>query len=51
VQSLIRDHGQRALLLDLSQALGSLETARVEKVEIQRVAGIYHRLVQMWAEP
>lgn len=51
VQSMVRDHEQRSLLLELWQALAGLEAARVERSEITRVAGVYHRLVQMWAEP
>lgn len=51
VQSMVRDHEQRALLLELSQALVGLEAARADRAEILRVAGVYHRLVQMWAQP
>ena len=51
VQSMVRDHEQRSLLLELWQALAGLEAARVDRAEISRVAGVYHRLVQMWAEP
>ena len=51
VQSMIRDHEQRALLLELSQSLAGLEATGADRAEISRVAGVYHRLVQMWAEP
>jgi PKHD-type hydroxylase len=51
VQSLVRDHGQRVLLFEITQTLASLEASGAARAEISRVAGIYHRLVQMWAEP
>ena len=51
IQSVIRDHEQRALLLELSHALDALGTAGADRGATMRVAGIYHRLVQMWAEP
>ena len=51
VQSAIRDHEQRELLLELSQALTAMEVAGVGRAQIVRMAGIHHRLVQMWSEP
>jgi len=51
IQSVVRDHEQRALLLELSRALDALEAAGADRGAITRVAGIHHRLVQMWAAP
>jgi PKHD-type hydroxylase len=47
----IRDAEQRALLLELSQSLSALKATDANGAEITRLAGCYHRLLQMWAEP
>ena len=51
VQSVIRDHEQRELLLELSQSLNALEAAGVDRTQVARMAGVHHRLLQMWSEP
>jgi PKHD-type hydroxylase len=50
VQSLVRDHAQRALLFELAQCMAASGDAGVH-VDVLRLTGVYHRLVQMWAQP
>ena len=50
VQSLVQDHAQRTLLFDLAQSMASGDAGGV-RVDVLRLTGIYHRLVQMWATP
>jgi PKHD-type hydroxylase len=51
VQSMVRDRGQRELLLDLD---GSIQQARAtlgdQHPAAVRLAGTYHNLIRMWAE-
>ena len=51
VQSMIRDAQQRALLLELSQALSNLQPTLAQSPEYQRINACYHNLVRMWAQP
>jgi PKHD-type hydroxylase len=51
IQSLVRDHEQRALLFEISQTLAVLQQERGQTTEIVRLTACYHRLVQMWAQP
>jgi PKHD-type hydroxylase len=50
VQSLVQDHAQRALLFDLAQCMASGDAGGV-RVDVLRLTGVYHRLVQMWVAP
>jgi len=51
LQSLVRDHDQRALLFEISQTLSVLQQQRGQTPEIIQLTACYHRLVQMWAQP
>ena len=51
VQSLVRDHEQRALLLELAQSVAGLERLAPGHPDVVRLSGCYHRLLQMWAQP
>jgi PKHD-type hydroxylase len=51
VQSLVRDHEQRALLLELAQSLAGFERLAPGHPDVVRLSGCYHRLLQMWAQP
>jgi PKHD-type hydroxylase len=51
VQSMIRDAQQRALLLELSQALANLQPTLGQSADYQRISACYHNLVRMWAQP
>jgi PKHD-type hydroxylase len=51
IQSLVRDHDQRALLFEISQTLSVLQQQRGQTPEIIQLTACYHRLVQMWAQP
>ena len=51
VQSLVRDHEQRVLLLELAQSVAGLERLAPGHPDVVRLSGCYHRLLQMWAQP
>jgi PKHD-type hydroxylase len=51
IQSLVRDHDQRALLFEISQTLSVLQQQRGQTPEIIQLTACYHRLVQMWVQP
>jgi PKHD-type hydroxylase len=48
---MVRDGTQRELLLDLSQAIASLEPALGDSADFNRLTACYHNLVRMWAQP
>ncbi len=51
IQSMIRDNHQRLLLFDLDQSIQVLTRQQGgEDTEVQRLTGVYHNLVRMWAE-
>ena len=51
VQSIVRDNHQRAILFEMDQSIQALTRKRGGKDnEVQRLTGIYHNLVRMWAE-
>ena len=51
IQSMIRDNHQRLLLFDLDQSIQALTRQQGgEDTEVQRLTGVYHNLVRMWAE-
>jgi PKHD-type hydroxylase len=50
MQSLVRDDGQRALLLDLDRTIQSLASDLPEDPRLVALTGTYHNLVRRWAE-
>ena len=51
VQSVVRDHPDRALLFDLDRVLGSLRTKGLSgSPEMVMLTGLYHNLLRRWAE-
>ena len=51
IQSMIRDNQRRALLFDLDQSVQALTRKRGgTDQEVQRLTGVYHNLIRMWAE-
>ena len=51
IQSMIRDNHHRLLLFDLDQSIQALTRRQgSENKEVQRLTGVYHNLVRMWAE-
>lgn len=50
VQSLVRDDGQRALLLDMDVAIQRLTRAGAEAEPLVQLTGVYHNLLRRWAE-
>lgn len=51
IQSMIRDNHQRLLLFDLDQSIQTLTRQQGgEDTAVQRLTGVYHNLVRMWAE-
>jgi len=50
VQSLVRDAGQRQILLDLARAGQTLRQRDPASAELMLVDASYHNLIRMWAE-
>ncbi|MDB5978739.1 MAG: Fe2+-dependent dioxygenase [Nevskia sp.] len=50
VQSLVRDDGQRRLLLDLDQAVQKLGATGADAQALLQLTGSYHNLLRMWSE-
>lgn len=51
IQSMVRDNHQRLLLFDLDQSIQALTRKQGgEDTEVQRLTGVYHNLVRLWAE-
>jgi PKHD-type hydroxylase len=50
VQSLIRDDGQRTLLLDLDTAIQRLNHDVPDHPAALQLTGVYHNLLRRWAE-
>ena len=50
VQSLVRDDTQRALLLDLDNAIRQLTVAAPGNAALDRLTGVYHNLLRQWSE-
>ncbi len=48
-QSLVRDDGQRALLLELDNAIQSLAAAAPGHASLDRLMGVYHNLLRHWS--
>lgn len=52
IQSLIRDDGKRALLLDMDMAIQrAAQALGQDDASIVAMTGCYHNLLRMWAEP
>lgn len=51
VQSMVRDTGQRALLLDLDTAIQRLAQTEADEAARLQLTGCYHNLLRMWAQP
>jgi PKHD-type hydroxylase len=50
VQSLVRDDGQRQLLLELDASIQALTTSGADRDALLRLTGVYHNLLRRWAE-
>lgn len=50
IQSMVRDAGQRALLLDLDRSVQELVAAVPDAPALVRLTGTYHNLLRRWAE-
>ena len=50
IQSLIRDDGQRTLLLDLDTAIQRLNQDAPDHPSTLQLTGVYHNLLRRWAE-
>jgi PKHD-type hydroxylase len=51
VQSLVRDDGQRGMLLDLDRSIQSLTRSGADRDSVLRLTNLYHNLLRRWAEP
>ena len=51
IQSMVRDDAQRALLFDMDMAIVRLNQSRADDPALVTLAGVYHNLLRMWAEP
>ncbi|MBB3104238.1 Fe2+-dependent dioxygenase [Azomonas macrocytogenes] len=50
IQSLVREDHQRAMLLELDDAIQSLATDVPENPALARLTGVYHNLLRHWAD-
>jgi PKHD-type hydroxylase len=50
IQSLVRDDGQRTMLLDLDTAIQHLTDAVPQHASLVQLAGVYHNLLRLWSE-
>jgi len=50
IQSLVRDHHRRAMLLELDDAIRAIHPAAPEHPALARLTGLYHNLLRHWAE-
>jgi PKHD-type hydroxylase len=51
VQSMVRDEGQRNLLLDLDTSIQRLAHTDADEAARLQLTGCYHNLLRMWAQP
>ncbi|MDR2878060.1 MAG: Fe2+-dependent dioxygenase [Chromatiales bacterium] len=49
-QSLVRDDGDRALLLSLDRAIQDLGVAAPDHPALSQLAGVYHNLLRKWSD-
>jgi len=50
IQSLVRDDGERRLLLEMDAAIRSLSASGADQASILQLTGVYHNLLRRWAE-
>ena len=50
VQSLVREDHQRAMLLELDQAIQALTPAQPDHPALPRLTGVYHNLLRHWSQ-
>lgn len=50
IQSLVRSHARRALLLELDDSIQTLAARDMADPEVVRLTGLYHNLLREWAE-
>ncbi len=50
IQSLVRDDGQRSLLLQLDNAIQQLTRDQSDNPVIPQLTGVYHNLLRQWSE-
>jgi len=50
IQSMVRDDGERALLLDLDLAINRLRDAVPDHAGLVQLTGVYHNLIRRWGE-
>jgi PKHD-type hydroxylase len=49
-QSLVRDDGQRQLLLELDSAIQRLTQGGADASALLQLTGVYHNLLRRWSE-
>lgn len=50
VQSLVRDHAQRQLLLKLDTSIQALTASGADRATLLELTGVYHNLLRSWSE-
>lgn len=50
VQSLVRDDGERRLLLELDTSIQALTQANADAGAVLQLSGVYHNLLRRWAD-
>ena len=50
IQSLVREHERRAMLLELDDTIRDLATDTPDAPAVLRLTGLYHNLLRTWAE-
>lgn len=50
IQSMVRDDGERRLLLELDTSIRSLSAGGADQGAILQLTGVYHNLLRRWAE-
>ncbi|MDR6934782.1 Fe2+-dependent dioxygenase [Luteibacter sp. 3190] len=50
IQSMVRDDGERRLLLEMDAAIRTLSSSGADQAAILQLTGVYHNLLRRWAE-
>jgi len=50
IQSMVRDDGERRLLLEMDTAIRGLSASAADQTAILQLTGVYHNLLRRWAE-
>ena len=50
IQSLVREHSRRALLLELDDTIQDLAGSNPELPAVGRLTGLYHNLLREWCD-